>query len=517
MEINLISKPLKWKDAKEERLLIGKILSAKSYTKAAVETILRKAWNLQVGFNVVEIASNAFMFSFESIEEYNIILRGRPCSINGFLLNLMEREKYKSCEEIDFSRCPVWVQMHNVLMEEICLENTIAIGGFVREVMMAEDPYYDDRYLRSFLRARIVVDLRKPLAYGFWLDRPEGGKVWISIRYEKLQSLCYKCGKIGHDNRGCNSDTLMSIFCPNEPRFGAWLTTKIFRNWDEAMVVVNSDWLEENYALQKKEEAVLRKKRATNRQPDLNASYDEEELFFIKVNKTVVKSPEVELGGDDGGKAPKEDTVNRVDRDSLAGDVAQSANLVTKVMTRGQDEHVKKEIGGLGGTLAVNAGIPSELGKEERQMAPTGMSAPSEEHKEDNLAMVLYRGRILSNVIDELNGLGLKRSADEDWNSSEPKRLRKTLEQVCPKLAISIYAENLRKTKAKIRRSVKRKGKSGKENIPEDSMDLEDFSGEPLDANFLETGFVFRAGEGRMVKDTTEGTSGWPTTATTAP
>lgn len=116
---------------------------------------------------MVEITSNAFMFTFAEEEEFNRILRGRPWSINGCLLSLMERVKYNSCEEIDFSLCPVWVQMHNVPVEAICLENTVATGGFVGELMLAEDPYCKDRYLRSFLHARIVVDLRKPLAYGF--------------------------------------------------------------------------------------------------------------------------------------------------------------------------------------------------------------------------------------------------------------------------------------------------------------------------------------------------------------
>ncbi|KAI9084967.1 hypothetical protein K1719_032959 [Acacia pycnantha] len=113
----------------------------------AMESILRKVWNLQEGVDVIEINGNAFMFKFAEEGGYNRILRGRPWSINGSLLNLMERSRYKSCEEFEFSRSPVWIQMHHVPMEAMCLENTIRIGGHVGEVLLAEDPYYNGWYL----------------------------------------------------------------------------------------------------------------------------------------------------------------------------------------------------------------------------------------------------------------------------------------------------------------------------------------------------------------------------------
>ncbi|KAI9083873.1 hypothetical protein K1719_034131 [Acacia pycnantha] len=174
MEDNQILTLLVWKVTNAKKTLIGKFLSNKMYTRVEMESILRKARNLQVGFDVVEINGNTFMFNFSNEEEYCRILRGCPWSVNGFLLNLLERSRYNSCEELDFSRSPVWIQMHNVLLEAMCLENTIAIGGQAGEVMIAEDPYHNDRYHRCFLRARVLLDLRKPLAYGFWLPRPDG-------------------------------------------------------------------------------------------------------------------------------------------------------------------------------------------------------------------------------------------------------------------------------------------------------------------------------------------------------
>ncbi|KAI9110579.1 hypothetical protein K1719_018445 [Acacia pycnantha] len=123
-----------------------------------MESIPRKAWNLSEGFDVIEINGNAFIFNFVDEEEYNRIIRGRPWSVNGFLLNLMERSKYKTYEEFDFSQGPVWIQMLNVPMEALCLENTVTIGGYVGKVMMAEDPIHNGKYVRGFMRARVPLD-----------------------------------------------------------------------------------------------------------------------------------------------------------------------------------------------------------------------------------------------------------------------------------------------------------------------------------------------------------------------
>ncbi|KAI9071419.1 hypothetical protein K1719_046615 [Acacia pycnantha] len=167
MEEFHISTPVLWKEADSENILVGKVIASKMYSKFAIEAILRKAWNLQDGFDVVEVSGNAFMFKFTAFEEFDRVLRGRPWSVNGCLLNLMERLKYKSFKEFDFGHCPVWIQLHNVPMEAMCLGNAITIGGYVREVELAEDPVYNGRYLRSFLRVRVLLDLRKPLACGF--------------------------------------------------------------------------------------------------------------------------------------------------------------------------------------------------------------------------------------------------------------------------------------------------------------------------------------------------------------
>ncbi|KAI9115272.1 hypothetical protein K1719_013591 [Acacia pycnantha] len=473
MEEFQISSPLVWSESETDHILIGKILASKSYTRSVMEAILSKAWNLQSGFVITKITGNAFIFKFMNEEDYNRVLRGRPWSVNGSLLNLLERSKYKSYDEFDFSRCPIWIQMHNIPLEALCLENAVTIGGHVGKVILAEDPHYNGRYLRNFLHARVVLDLRKPLSYGFWLPRPDGRKVWTSIKYEKLQTFCYNCGKIRHDNRTCHSEKLMSSFNMNEPRFGAWLSTSVCRNWDETLAVIDSEEAEALYVKRKKDEAARRTSKEGIREAHRGPSVEEEDLFSIQIIKSGPDAQKKNLGEGRGDN----------------GDHSSASKSV--------EEAVVQNYGSLDSPDVVN----SDLVPDSIHMADKG----------DSMALVLYHGGVMKEVINVLSSLGLKRNAVEDWECGKPKRRKCNVVVTSPLTEISRFANNLKKTKAKARRGDRKKRMEAKENIPTD--------GEPQDKEMEESdefGFVFRARSGKRSMESAVGVGGWPETATKA-
>ncbi|XP_028769739.1 uncharacterized protein LOC114727197 [Neltuma alba] len=92
---------------------------------------------------------------------------------------------------------------HDLPLAAMEVDTAVKLGGLIGEVMMVEDPRGDGLLIRSFLRARVLVDLRKPLVTGMWSPRKDKDPIWIKAQYERLQNFYFACGRIGHDMRSC--------------------------------------------------------------------------------------------------------------------------------------------------------------------------------------------------------------------------------------------------------------------------------------------------------------------------
>ncbi|KAI9084082.1 hypothetical protein K1719_033938 [Acacia pycnantha] len=404
-------------------------------------------------------------------------------------LNLMERSKYKSCEEFDFSRCPVWIQIHNVPLEALCLENAITIGGYVGEVMLAEYPFYN--------------------------GRPDSRKIWLSVRYEKLQSFCYNCGKLGHDNQNCNSERLMSLFDPDMPRFGAWLATNSCRSWEEVMVVVCKEWAEADYVRRRKDEALKKKSREDKEKHRSASPPPEDDLFFIRLH-----NPYMEGSVDRSAKGF--DSKNLKD-DVIVDGVSEQGTNIDKRRVRANELGTKKtghcSMAYKDGFAMGTRDMPSheilrEHGGESSE--DKTINSPPEQNPQA-MAMVLYNGGVMNDMINQMDVLGLKRNAVEDWGPTEPKRrkLVGTATELNPD--ISVYAANLRKAKAKAKRYTRKKGRRDKENTPSEMEGHDAVMEEPGVVYNDNSVFTFKAGGSKRKKTTSDGDGGWPLTATGVP
>ena len=75
------------------------------------------------------------------------------------------------------------------------------------------------------MRIRVDVQLDKPLCRGGFVSSPESGKHWVYFKYERIPTLCFRCGRIGHDVKHC-SDT--AVRHKTNTQYGDWLKA----GWD---------------------------------------------------------------------------------------------------------------------------------------------------------------------------------------------------------------------------------------------------------------------------------------------
>lgn len=49
-----------------------------------------------------------------------------------------------------------------------------------------------------------MVSIEKPLCPGFHDKRMDDNINWVTVKYEKMADICYKCGALGHLSHFCS-------------------------------------------------------------------------------------------------------------------------------------------------------------------------------------------------------------------------------------------------------------------------------------------------------------------------
>ena len=106
---------------------------------------------------------------------------------------------------------------------------------------MSERPMVAGNLDRGFVRVRAQIKLTEPLVPGFWIPRGKKNPTWVSIKYERLQNFCFKCGRLGHDIWGCKEHRNRRDGEDEVLGFGSWLSTPSVRTLEHALVVCRKD------------------------------------------------------------------------------------------------------------------------------------------------------------------------------------------------------------------------------------------------------------------------------------
>lgn len=138
---------------------------------------------------------------------------------------------------LEFKKVDFWVRIINLSLgyRNDCAARKIGntIGDFIE--------WENDRYSTIWgnsIRARIKIDISKPLQRGFMLKTEGvGEECWVTLRYERLSDLCFSCGIISHAAKECNELRTSEEVNKSSFEYGSWLKfqgfTKITRISDD--------------------------------------------------------------------------------------------------------------------------------------------------------------------------------------------------------------------------------------------------------------------------------------------
>lgn len=107
--------------------LLGRLLTNKSYNKAAFKSTMTSVWRIEIS----EVARDIYLFSFADVKELDRVLEREPWSFDYSLLVLKRVEDMENLDLADFCYTNFWVQTHNLPLNSRVPEVGELIGDIV--------------------------------------------------------------------------------------------------------------------------------------------------------------------------------------------------------------------------------------------------------------------------------------------------------------------------------------------------------------------------------------------------
>ncbi|KAK1611640.1 hypothetical protein QYE76_035313 [Lolium multiflorum] len=214
-------------------LLLGKLVSGGSPADSAslLPDKLRHIWDPTGTVNFWRVTDGAFLVQFYEEEDLTKAHDGAPWSCgDGDDLFLMQHVKpgMNMVDQIaGFTKAELWVQFHDVPDDHFSVNTVYALAAGIGEPVKCDL----NTSRPKFLRARIRVDITRPLQPSVDVELENGERASVSVEYEGVRSLCWSCRILGHRVDHCRRKANKSrrenpaVYAPSKSNIGSRRST----------------------------------------------------------------------------------------------------------------------------------------------------------------------------------------------------------------------------------------------------------------------------------------------------
>ncbi|CAM8906048.1 unnamed protein product [Rhodiola kirilowii] len=176
--------------------LVLKLANGMAFNITGLGNVLSKVWNLELDKRVrfKELASNMALAEFEYAADMARVRDGGPWLCLNSVVLFHDWCPELAPEEIKMTRLGVWAQFHNLPLGAVLMDKETGekLAGYIGKFGRVDT----DGVKKKFIRVRVEIDIEKPVVTGFLLQRQARDPLWISVKYERLPSLCQVCGRL---------------------------------------------------------------------------------------------------------------------------------------------------------------------------------------------------------------------------------------------------------------------------------------------------------------------------------
>lgn len=144
-----------------------------------------------------------FVAEFGYRKDMELILASSPWNFGIYAVILREYDDELKPSEIRYERMEIWVRLLDLPLGWMNPQRGSCAMKLLGDVVrLGVDK--DGKASSSYLRARVAIDLNKPIKRGVLLKMTkDGAPEWFDAQYEKLPFFCRSCGVISHSDLIC--------------------------------------------------------------------------------------------------------------------------------------------------------------------------------------------------------------------------------------------------------------------------------------------------------------------------
>ncbi|KAF8369466.1 hypothetical protein HHK36_032518 [Tetracentron sinense] len=203
--------------------IVENFLVDKPFNLMSAKKTMLQAWRSKSNITTLDLSKDMVLFMFDEVSDLNKVLANSPWAFNGHLLALQKWKEDTSVSEFVFDSISIWTQIHDLPLDWITRRIGMQLGSDIGCMEDVDIPF-GGILGGKFLRIRVRINLNRPLVQFVIAKRKNVEPRFLEVKYERLPIFCFKCGKIGHNNRQCS--TLTDSGGEKEATllpFGVWL------------------------------------------------------------------------------------------------------------------------------------------------------------------------------------------------------------------------------------------------------------------------------------------------------
>ncbi|XP_024198384.1 uncharacterized protein LOC112201706 [Rosa chinensis] len=180
--------------------MVGKLLTAREYSRHSFLGMFRSAWRINGRLSVEEVGEDdRVLFTFTDPSDVDRVWKGGPWGYNRAPVALAPYNGISPASEIPLKKSSYWMTLQGVPPAFRSERIMHPIGSTLGDFKEFDRPTFQTRVLRI----RVKIDYAKPLLFcrRFWVE--DEVQFMVQFRYDKLFGRCGTCGLVTHVGLPC--------------------------------------------------------------------------------------------------------------------------------------------------------------------------------------------------------------------------------------------------------------------------------------------------------------------------